>query len=177
MSRPRRLEALAALTFVLLPALGCAGHEERLLDQAEALYESGDLEGALRVYEQALDLDPDLHEARYGVAVIHYSRERHAEALASVDRALALAPEMVDYRVLRGDTLMMLGRYDEAVSVYESVIRDAPSRTRVYYSLGIAHYNKRDYDEAVRWLRRYLDADPKAIDRDRVLEMIRVLDD
>jgi tetratricopeptide (TPR) repeat protein len=79
--------------------------------------------------------------------------------------------------VLRGDTLMMLGRYDESIAVYRAVIREDPSRTRLYYSVGIANYNKRDYDEAVRWLRRYLDADPKAIDRDRILEMIRTLDD
>lgn len=160
-----------------LAIVGCAGREERLLDEAEALYESGDLQGALEVYERALDLDPDLHEAIYGVAVIQYSWQRHADALASLDRAVALAPETIDYRVLRGDTLMMLGDYDEAISVYRRVIRDDPSRTRVYYSVGIANYNKRDYDEAVRWLRRYLDADPRAIDRDRILEMIRTLDD
>jgi tetratricopeptide (TPR) repeat protein len=177
MSRPRRFLALAALTAAWLVAGGCSGDEDRLLDEAEALYDGGDLQGALRVYERALELDPDLHEAHYGVAVIHYSWERHAEALPSLDRAVALAPDNADYRVLRGDTLMMLGRYDEAISVYQAVIRADPSRTRLFYSVGIANYNKRDYEEAVRWLRRYVDADPKAIDRDRILEMIRTLDD
>jgi tetratricopeptide (TPR) repeat protein len=83
--------ALAALTVVWLVAGGCSGREERLLDEAEALYEGGDLQGALRVYERALEVDPGLHEAHYGIAVINYSWERHAVALPSLDRAVALS--------------------------------------------------------------------------------------
>ena len=178
MSRLWRLVGLALVGAVLVSSGSCScGSGNRLVDEAESRYEQGDLHGALVLFEKALEHDPDLHEALYGIGVIQYSWEQHTAALEHLERAVTVAPESADYRMVYGDTLALLGRYDAAIREYETALRLAPSQTRAFYSVGIAYYNKQDYDASVRWLRRYLDAEPRAIDRDQIVAMIRVLED
>ena len=177
MSRTRTLLWVVLLGATLAWSVDCScGSGNRLVDEAEARYEEGDLEGALALFRQALERDPDLPAALYGIGVIQYSWERPSAALEPLERAVALVPESADYRMLYGDTLQRLGRYDDAIREYETALKLSPSQTRAYYAIGIAHYNKQSYEAAARWLRRYLDAEPRAIDRDRVYEMIRILE-
>ncbi len=147
------------------------------MDEAEARYEEGDLVGALALFEQALEREPDLPAALYGIGVIQYSWERHATALEPLERAVALVPESADYRKVYADTLARLGRYDDAIREYETVLKLSPSQTTAYYSMGIAYYNKQEYDAAARWLRRYLESEPKAVNRDQVYQMIQILEE
>ena len=175
-SRPLSWRTLLGVAMGLAVACSCGGGDP-LVDEAEKRYRENDLDGALALFEQALDRDPDLPAAYYGIGVIHYTREQPAAALEPLRRAVALAPESAEYRMVYADTLAGLGRYDDAIAEYETALALSPGLTRAYYSIGIAYYNKRSYEESVRWLRRYLSEEPRAANRDQIYQMIRVLED
>lgn len=59
---------------------------------ALTLLVEGDIEGARRAYRDAIAAEPNLFEAHYGLATLDRDEGRAAEALASAERALALAP-------------------------------------------------------------------------------------
>jgi len=179
MDRRRRTRRIAAACLVAGSLLvgGCfAGETRQLRREAEQLYESGDLQGALEKYQQVLEQEPDDDLAHYDVGVVQYSLERYEEALASIDRAAALQPERADFLMLRGNTLIRLERHDEAIRDYEEALRLDPSQIEAYYSIGLAHYNKREYATAVTWLKRYLDSGPPADRRERVQGLIEFLE-
>jgi len=148
---------------------------ERQLDRADDLYTRGDLDGAAEIYSGVLESAPDHARALHGMGVVHYTRRDYARALTFFDRAVEHSPDHAAYRLQRGDTLLRMQRFDGAIEEYEAVIRLDPGRVRAYYSIGIAYYNARDYGNAVRWLKRYLEVAPRADNRERVEELIHSL--
>ena len=73
-------------------------------------------------------------------------------------------------------TASRLGREADAIPSYERAIELSPGEAEAYYAIGIAYYNRREYDRAVEWLERYLRVDPDAPNRSRVRDMIEVLE-
>jgi tetratricopeptide (TPR) repeat protein len=62
---------------------------DQLLEEAEAL---GDLEGAMPLYERALDLDPNRAATHYNIGLVHKYRGAWAESLHHNRRASDLRP-------------------------------------------------------------------------------------
>lgn len=52
----------------------------------------GEIDVAVGRFQAALDLNPEMVEAHAGLASVHYDQNRYEEALAAVERALALNP-------------------------------------------------------------------------------------
>jgi tetratricopeptide (TPR) repeat protein len=148
---------------------------ERLLNRGDDLYKKGDLDGAAERYTRALESAPDNARALYGMGVVHYTRKDYEQALTFFGRAVEHANENPAYRLQRGHTLLRLKSFDRAIEDYETVIRLDPGRVSAYYSIGIAYYNARDYRNAARWLKRYLDVAPRADDREAVEQLIHSL--
>jgi tetratricopeptide (TPR) repeat protein len=172
MGGPPRILLLLLAAFVLHCNLTPT---ERLLNQADDLYEDGDLNEAAKRYTRVLDSRPGNARALYGMSLVHYTRSEYHQALTLLDRAVAQAEGNAAYRMQRGHTLLRLKSFDRAIEDYEAVIRLDPGRVRAYYAIGIAYYNARDYANAVRWLKRYLDLAPEAEDREKVEQLIHSL--
>ncbi len=81
------------------------------LKRAGAAFQLGQLDGAERLAKAILDVNPDYFDALHLIAVIQSRRRRHAEALASYDRALAVRPDHPHALYNRGNTLRELKRF------------------------------------------------------------------
>jgi len=108
-----------------IPA-GAARLSTHYHNQGLAKAKAGDLDGAIRVLEKALDLEPGSPVTRTALvsvlnraAVERANRQRFAEALAALDRAMELAPE--DPHLLRNRRA--IGRASEL----EALTRQKPS--------------------------------------------------
>src|SRR5207244_1153647 len=62
--------------------------------------------------------------------------DRFEEALASYDRALAIAPDFVEALLHRGVTLRALGRFAEALACYDRMLATRPNFAEGYYNRG-----------------------------------------
>jgi superkiller protein 3 len=161
---------------VLQSAMGCSlSPTARALDEGDALYDEGNVRGAMQRYSRVLESDPDNARAAYSMGVAHYTLDEHSRALPYFDRAVALDEQRAAYRMQRGHTLVQLRAFDRAIEDYQTVIALDPGLAKAYYSVGIAYYNSHDYGNAVRWLKRYLELSPRADDRERVEGLIRSL--
>jgi tetratricopeptide (TPR) repeat protein len=144
--------------------------------ETRSTYHDGDLDGALTTASQVVQINPENHEAYYYIGLIHYGRDQYPEALEALNSAVQLDREASHYLLQRGDTLSHLGRYDDAIRDYEAVLEIAPSNERAHYAIGIAHYNRRDYIQATRWLKRYMRLTSDITERERVRQMIEMLE-
>ncbi|WP_338668638.1 tetratricopeptide repeat protein [Pseudodesulfovibrio methanolicus] len=168
-----RTYALIVFLCLLLAVPGCAGKEtppaapptpaelavqRRQAQAAEALTEAMQLrhdggfldeDTALAYLNQALDLDPNLANARYYRSTILFSKGRTNEALADVDRAIELKPEHVQAHYTRGSILLNLGRFREAARDFTEVIGHDPSIAQAFVRRGMCYMRLHREDEAI----------------------------
>jgi protein O-GlcNAc transferase len=135
---------------------------------------------AIKQYDEALRLDPNLAEAHGNRAGIMADAGFPDEALKSYDRALALCPNPTDW-LNRGVVLHGLGRIDEAIeSIDKSIALDDKS-PRPYFARAEALRDAKRLDEALADYERALKLDrnfaPLHRGRALVLEALGRVDD
>ncbi|MSP95304.1 MAG: tetratricopeptide repeat protein, partial [Alphaproteobacteria bacterium] len=89
---------------------------------------------------------------------------RLAEALAELDRALALQPDFADGQRNRADLLLSLKREAEAYAAYETYLRLRPADAQGWSNRGIAATELRLPEEAVICFDKALALDPRDAD-------------
>lgn len=87
-----------------------------------ALYcsRAGRAEEARSAIARALALDPLNPRAFRAAGSIEYAARRYADALAPLDRALKMNPEITNANAFKGNCLMQLGRLREARAAFEA---------------------------------------------------------
>ncbi len=109
--------------------------KEQWLEEGDKLYNQGRDEKALKAYERAIRLDPDLALAHNKKGNALYNLERYEEALGAYDEAIRLDPNATILYGNKGIILGHLKRYEEALDAYEQVIRldpnNADARTNI----------------------------------------------
>jgi len=105
------------------------------------------------VVEQALRLDP-LNPRVYKYLAILQTNERHFDAaLASLDRARALAPDDEELRQLQGDVYLAQGDLDRAAKVFDKL--PATMSDQVHQYVVFARMQRR-YPPTIAWLQGLL---------------------
>ncbi len=133
---------LALVLASLVPAAALAG----ALDDARAalaLHKEGDVDGAVRLYSQAIaadELEPhNLAVAFYNRGNAYSAKRRYDLAIADFDFAVKLNPEYtIAYNNL-ANAHVAAGDYDRAVAVYDIAIRLRPDYALGYKNRGNAH--------------------------------------
>jgi adenylate cyclase len=119
---------------------------------AAELRQPATLQRALRLAQQAVELDPYLAEAHATLSWILHWQHRRSEAIAEFKRALALNPNLADGRLAH--MLVHDGRAGEAVEFMQRMMHQDPFPPPIYLSyLGNAYYLTGQYDAAFETLR------------------------
>jgi tetratricopeptide (TPR) repeat protein/ADP-heptose:LPS heptosyltransferase len=111
------------------------GQVEAFIEQAALARRSGDFEGALAAYRQALTLQPTNATLMLECAVLERSLGRPRAALRACLLALDVEPLHVEARVELASTLVALDRLDEAHAVHALLVRDHPNEAGGWYAL------------------------------------------
>jgi tetratricopeptide (TPR) repeat protein len=90
--------------------------------------------------EAVLERVPDYVAARYDYASVLLGRHKHSQALAELDKLLAIDPANREYRTLYATATVGRGDHSRAISLYEDLLRDAPPGSpTAELHLSIAH--------------------------------------
>jgi tetratricopeptide (TPR) repeat protein len=88
-------------------------------------------------------------------------RKQFAQALATLERVLAINPRNHEALNRKGAYLMALGRTAEAIEVLERFTRIGPEWPNVWLNLALCYRTEKRAEQAERWARRALEADPR----------------
>ena len=134
-------------------AMRYLGNEERRAD---------DLTTAAQVFERALELSPGYLAARNDYAQLLMAQRNYIAAYRQSDHLLAAAPNNVKYRILRADAAMHMERFDEAIVIFEAILKVEPRNTTVlnYYGNVLKAVGRRE--DSVRAYRKQLSIAPAA---------------
>jgi TolB-like protein/Tfp pilus assembly protein PilF len=111
--------------------------------------------------QRAVELQPDLPEARMAMGLYHYWGHRDYErALVELRAALNSAPGNADLHMLIGAILRRQGKLEEGVRKMEQALLHDPRNTLASRDLANMYYLLRRYPEADRVLKRVLELAP-----------------
>ena len=125
----------------LVPALAAPPQRAlELRDRRHADLENEQPGRAAAAFTELTKLVPNDPLPWSGLAVSLLREQKHAEALAAVDRGLAAAADSAMLLALRGDVLQWSGRPDEALASYRQAAakaKKAPATATKYHPSGV----------------------------------------
>lgn len=103
---------------------------------AEVAGRIGRYRDAENLLRRALELFPGFGAARANLATALYRQNKPAEAIAELDKVIAVDPENIGHANLKAAALGRIGGFDEAIALYEEVLKAAPHQPKVWMSYG-----------------------------------------
>jgi tetratricopeptide (TPR) repeat protein len=135
-----------------------------LLREGLEQHRQGRLDGAARLYEQALEDNPSEADALHLLGVIAHQRGDHAAAVERIRRAIAIDAPHAHYHSNLGVAYRSLGRTAEAVTALRRAVALDPASPGVRLNLGNALKDASEFSEAAAEFRRVLEQDPRLAD-------------
>lgn len=125
-------------------------------DKFKALYYDGLKQKILGNYDDAmvffrgcLEINPASPAANFEVSQIMEYNKQADSALGYISKALYGDPQNIWYGYFYAQNLQELGKFKEAVKVYEDLIKIHPSKVDIYYKLALAQLQAQDYKQAI----------------------------
>ena len=92
---------------------------QALLERGTELGQAGDLEGAEAALRRATELNPDMVDAQYNLAIVYRRRQQLDAAIATMGRVVQLRPDDYDAHMRLGAWLFERGQFQESCDAYE----------------------------------------------------------
>ncbi len=121
--------------------------------------EAGDADGAVKLYEQAIELDPEFVACYINIGTVRFHARRFDEAEKMYRAALKIDGEYALAHFDLGNTLDEVGRLVEAAAAYEAALRAAPGYADAYFNLALVYDRQRRCRDAIRCFKAYLRLD------------------
>lgn len=131
----------------------------KLFSQAN---ESNDLNEKCRLYEKALQLQPDYPEALNNWGNALSKLKQYEEAISKYQQALRLKPDFPEAMNNWGASLNDLTRCKEAVDKFEKALRINPNNYTSIFNTACSHALMTNIQEAIRFLDKWRESNPNA---------------
>jgi tetratricopeptide (TPR) repeat protein len=129
--------------------------------QGQALWKTGDPDGALGLLECATAADPDEPRIPVLKADLFLESKQWSEALDSCNRALRMDPEIALVHNLRGIALGKLGELNDSMASFERALELDPQFAAVHNNRGIVlGHLQANHDAALEAFDRAIEIDP-----------------
>ena len=119
-----------------------------------------DLEYAAELSDQAIEKGFKLPEFYQCPARLKYDSGQFSESLEIISKAEAIFGSVDTLLNLKGVCLKRIGRYDEAIAVYEEALRISPSDAKVYFNLALCAIDTEQFQQAAQYLESCLKISP-----------------
>jgi adenylate cyclase len=119
------------------------------------------LERAFELAQQAVALDDSLPAAHADLGLVYARKQQSDQAIAEIERAIALDPNRADSYGMQAETLLIAGRPEEALRAVERAMRLNPRYPPIYlFTLGWAYLSIGRYAEATVTLKEGISRNP-----------------
>lgn len=142
-----------------------------IVNLGTTMYQNGDTAGAIRNYERAIKLNPNLPIAYLNIARIRYKDGQLAEALNWGEQAVNAIPadrppiaDDIQAYFFLGTLYDEYGRPSEAITLFEQAAERAPYAAVTHLNLGIMHQKYSHYSDALRAYQAVLEREPRNIE-------------
>jgi tetratricopeptide (TPR) repeat protein len=124
-------------------------NDRAYLSRGSARWTNGQLEPALKDYDQCIALNSRNAKCYIGRGNVYSDQGRYDEALKDFDHALRLKPDLADGYNGRGSSLAYRGQLDAAIREFNRAIELDSEFAQAYYNRANAYDSKGDLDAAI----------------------------
>jgi tetratricopeptide (TPR) repeat protein len=121
-----------------------------------AFDEQGQIDAAIRQYQEAVRLKPDHANAQSNLGTALGKKGQIDDAISHLREAIRLIPDHADAHNNLGNALDKKGQTDDAISQYQEAIRLQPDHALAHYNLANALGKKGLTDEAINQYQKAL---------------------
>jgi tetratricopeptide (TPR) repeat protein len=132
---------------------------DTLNDLGVVLRKAGRIDEAIGYYKRALELNPSSVEANANLGLALAAKGKFADAVSHYRVSLATM-DTISTRISLGEALVRLGRFQEAATEFEKVLRVQPQNDVAHNDLGAALFQQRKFDEAIAHFNQAIRIDP-----------------
>ncbi|MEI7474911.1 MAG: tetratricopeptide repeat protein [bacterium] len=120
-------------------------HLEAHVTLAIALSETGEQKEAIRKIRAAYKLQPTSHNVNFIYGMILSKDDKSLkEAIEKFDRAISISNDEVSVHIAKGEALIKLKRYNEAITIYNEILAKAPDFVVAIFMLGVTYVEMAD---------------------------------
>ena len=132
----------------------------KLIERGMDYMSQEDVVTALHCFNEAVDLDPDVTDYNYKLAMAYFG-------YGSILKAYDIVEELLDkkdckdiYYELAGNCQNLLGYRSDAEKLYKAGLKKFPNSGCLYLELGISEFGNEKYEEALKYLEKGIEAEP-----------------
>ena len=92
-----------------------------LQSQAAQAMQQDNVSLAIRIFRQILEIQPEHHEARKKLSVLHYSNNENDDAIAVLQRGIEVTPERTDFRLMLARLYYRNKQLQQAYNVFDGI--------------------------------------------------------
>jgi TolB-like protein/Tfp pilus assembly protein PilF len=127
---------------------------------------------AVRMYEKAIELDPEfalayaklsiMHSTLYSVLGWDHTPERLEKARIALEKARELSPDLPEIHYALAEYAQSFYDYDRALKEYELALEIQPNNSEIIWGAGYIFARHGKWDQAKKYLLRAHDLDPQS---------------
>ena len=130
------------------------------LSTAVRFHQAGDLQQALQLYRQILELTPNHPDALHLLGVLARQTGKHEIAKDLIGRAIKSNPFIAHFHTNLGNVYRVQGKLDQAVSSYTRAVELRPDNDQAHFCLGNTLRDQGKLESAVASYQRALQLKP-----------------
>ncbi len=146
-----------------------------LLKRGTFLLHAGKTAEALPLLEEAYKIDPDNADAALNLSGTYILSKRFKEAVPILEKLAEQDPDNAMVWTNLGAAYLgnpVLARHEEqmqAVEAFKQALDVNPAAPHVAYNIGLIYRDRQENEEALRWFRKALQANPRDKDARRLI--------
>ena len=126
----------------------------------QQLYQRGDLEAAMKMYEKSISTDESLYQSLYQIGMIHSKLGEQDEAIDSYRKVLNINPKHYKSYLALALAKKRLDDLDGALLALESAVDINPGYDKAYGVMGDIYINSKNYEKAKQVLNMAITVNP-----------------
>jgi predicted O-linked N-acetylglucosamine transferase (SPINDLY family) len=119
-----------------------------LLNKAVSLHRSGQLDDALRLYQQVIKKDPKCFDAIHLIGCVYQQKEDHPKAVEQIQRAIDLYGRNPIFHANLANSLAEIGEFQKALKHYEKALALDPGNIEVLLNRAATMIEVGQWEEA-----------------------------
>jgi Tfp pilus assembly protein PilF len=132
--------------------------------QGTKLFEGGQYEEAIAIFESILEKYPDIHIINYDIGNAYFQMDRYDEAEQYYLKVLEKEPDNVHSLMGVGNCYINRGNNEKALEWYNKIEFEKIDDATVLYNIGTIFYNSSKFDEAMKFYKKAVEIHEDSLD-------------
>lgn len=138
--------------------------EIELFNKGKELYDTGDYQAALTLFEEFLQKNPDVYLIHYNIALCHQELKEYDRALEDYQKFLEKRPDHATTYYKMGQCYIGLEQYDKALESFEKTVELNPDDPNTYYNVAEVYFYTDYLEEAIKYYQKSIELKPDFVD-------------